>query len=242
MATIDAISVNSTSAPLYLSTTYLADYTVRSKHLKRQQAYKQRAMIRATARGLLAERGYFDFHIQDLATRCGVAVQTLYNNLGTREEILSSSIDELLTAWIEWAKSESGRSKRDFILILCDLIAIMSRNDRKYVCAVQTMLTMMNHRPGWVRLIEDRCVDAYRSHLSELRQAGKLKEQIDIDRLAHAMYYMIQGVMTAPYRDKNDVNAIHEELVTGVGLLLTGATRGHVVPVAQSLGEFVVSQ
>src|SRR5207244_2716277 len=103
---------------------------------RRQQADRQRAVIRAMARKLLAEHGHDGFHINDLASRCGVAMQTLYNHIGGRETILSSAVDELLCFQLSRAHEESHITGIDFMLVYCDVTARMLDFDKEYVIAI----------------------------------------------------------------------------------------------------------
>jgi AcrR family transcriptional regulator len=52
----------------------------------------QRAIVEAAAQ-LFAERGYHATSITRIASRAGVAVQTIYNSVGTKHEILSRVLD-----------------------------------------------------------------------------------------------------------------------------------------------------
>jgi AcrR family transcriptional regulator len=52
----------------------------------------QRAIVEAAAQ-LFAERGYHATSIMRIASRAGVAVQTIYNSVGTKHEILSRVLD-----------------------------------------------------------------------------------------------------------------------------------------------------
>lgn len=59
-----------------------------------QQSAETRALIISAARRLFIEQGFVPTTIERLARECGVAVQTIYNSVGTKTEILSRIIDQ----------------------------------------------------------------------------------------------------------------------------------------------------
>lgn len=193
---------------------------------RRLQAERQRKRIRAAARRLFSERGYAGFHINDLAGSCGLALQTLYNHLGGREEILSSSVDELLQAHVEWAKAESARTSRNFMLVWCDLIAKVAELDRGYAQSLVAILKDQAHRPLLADLIEDRCKSAFHAHLRSLQDSGVLKYWVNSDTLAVALQDIIRTIVTARIGSSLDAARLHHELLISIGLLLFGATCG----------------
>lgn len=71
------------------------DSTPRTKPSRRaQQSAETSALIISTARSLFMEQGFVPTTIEKLARECGVAVQTIYNSVGTKTQILSRIIDQ----------------------------------------------------------------------------------------------------------------------------------------------------
>ncbi|MFL4475832.1 TetR/AcrR family transcriptional regulator [Paeniglutamicibacter sp. MACA_103] len=58
------------------------------------QSAETRSLIISTARTLFVEHGFVPTTIERLARECGVAIQTIYNSVGNKTEILSRIIDE----------------------------------------------------------------------------------------------------------------------------------------------------
>jgi AcrR family transcriptional regulator len=192
----------------------------------RQHIYQQRAMFRATARALLAERGYAGVHIRDLASRCGVTTQTLYNNIGGREEILSTAVDELLQVQIARAHAESERTGKNFMLIFCDLAARLLQPDWDYVSAVVSVLKEQDSRPSLADTVENRCIAAYRDHLLTMRKAGSLKHWVDVDVMATTLQDIIRSVLSVCWRNNATSDQLRDQLTMGVGLPLLGMSCG----------------
>jgi AcrR family transcriptional regulator len=70
--------------------------SVRSRRPSRLAAARQAAtqtLIVEAAAGLFAERGYVGTTIEEIAARAGVAVQTIYNAIGSKRAVLSRVLD-----------------------------------------------------------------------------------------------------------------------------------------------------
>lgn len=187
-----------------------------------QRTQHRRAMMRAVARSLLAERGYSGVHMRALANRCGVSAQTLYNNLGGREEIIATSVIELLHLQIKSAHGESERSGHNFMLVFCNQIAQLREQDGDYVCAIISVLND-DERPSPLKDTIDRTmVFAYRSHLQAMREKGQLKDWIDIDVLARSFHVIVSIVMARCWKSGMNANCLRDELLINVGLPLLG--------------------
>lgn len=213
------------TAPLHLPSLPVMSFS-RAGGLRRQRAGQQRMRIRAAARELFAERGYAGFHINDLAERCGVAVQTLYNHLGGRDEILSSAVDELLQEHICWAAAESARTGRNFILVCCDMMARLMKADWQYVRSVISVLRNPDQPTLVTETVEARCISAYRGHLHSIREAALLKQWVNVDTLATALLDVFRTILISRAGCRSDADRLRHELLMGIGLLLQGATLG----------------
>ncbi|MBN9097659.1 MULTISPECIES: TetR/AcrR family transcriptional regulator [unclassified Pseudonocardia] len=79
-----------------------------------------RQQIRAVALELFAEQGYEKTSLREIAERLGVTKAAVYYHYRTKEEILSSLLDEHLAgldALVEWAEAQPpGRERRRAIL------------------------------------------------------------------------------------------------------------------------------
>jgi AcrR family transcriptional regulator len=79
-------AVNGTSAP--------AKPALQSRRSRReQQSVATRGQIAEAARKLMLERGYVATSIGAIAAEAGVAVQTIYNSIGNKAEVLSAVLD-----------------------------------------------------------------------------------------------------------------------------------------------------
>ncbi|MCW2717463.1 MAG: hypothetical protein QOG20_3582 [Pseudonocardiales bacterium] len=79
-----------------------------------------RNLIRAVALELFAEQGYEKTSLREIAERLGVTKAAVYYHYRTKEEILSSLLDEHLAgmdAIVEWAEAQpAGRERRQGVI------------------------------------------------------------------------------------------------------------------------------
>lgn len=67
---------------------------VNTQERRRQQAEQTRAAIVSAAAELFAEHGYAGTTIQSIAAKAGVVVQTIYNSVGSKADVLSAVLDQ----------------------------------------------------------------------------------------------------------------------------------------------------
>lgn len=67
--------------------------TVNTRERRKQQAEQTRAAIVSAAAELFAERGYAGTTIQSIAAKAGVVIQTVYNSIGAKADVLSAVLD-----------------------------------------------------------------------------------------------------------------------------------------------------
>lgn len=83
----------------------------RSKRIVSPLQQKQRARILVVARQLLSECGYDGVTMRDLAKRSGVALKTLYNVYGGKDEVLIASVQDRVAQVFERSFAAAGRKR-----------------------------------------------------------------------------------------------------------------------------------
>lgn len=63
--------------------------------LRNRRARETRRRILAAAQQLILERGYGSTTMRDIADTAGVAIQTIYSSVGTKQDILTAFIDQI---------------------------------------------------------------------------------------------------------------------------------------------------
>ena len=73
-----------------------------SKHSRRADAERNRAAIAEAAGAVFAEQGSA-VDVREIARRSGVGMGTLYRHFPTKDELLATVLEEMLTSWLTTA-------------------------------------------------------------------------------------------------------------------------------------------
>ncbi|MCK9505633.1 MAG: TetR/AcrR family transcriptional regulator [Porticoccaceae bacterium] len=184
----------------------------------------RRTVIRARARKLVAEYGIEGVRIRDLASICGIAQQTLYNNFGGRDQILLASIEELIDFQFEQANREAREEGINPILALCDLTVRLWINDERYVRAIFAV-TVMGEGPI-AELVRNKGRQFYLDTLHDMSRARQLESWVDIDIMASAISDAVGSAYTKCVTQNFGEQELWRNLAMPVGALLSAMTKG----------------
>ena len=88
-----------------------------------QQLHERRGRILEAARELIAERGYQALTMRNLATRCRVSVPTLYNQFGSKDQLLAAAVQSHFSGLLGAAPPESRSSGHEYLIAIMRLRA-----------------------------------------------------------------------------------------------------------------------
>ena len=71
-----------------------------------EQKLERRERILASARELIAERGYEGLTMRDLAAHCRVSVPTLYNQFGSKDSLLAAAVETHCSGLLATSRDE----------------------------------------------------------------------------------------------------------------------------------------
>ncbi len=212
---------------LHLATSPILEkgWTKKSGSIAVQVEWK-RAIVRATARTMISENGVDGVHMRQLADRCRIAPQTLYNNFGGRDRIILSAIDELLTLQLTTARRQASLERRNQILSVCDLTAALIEAEA-YTRAVTQSLVDSTEDTPLRRLISERSTAFDIEGLEGMRRDGALHSWIEIS----AVVDMLESIrFTALKRwargGLSEVGGLRRQMTSSVGACLIGIARG----------------
>lgn len=72
----------------------------RAKSLKERQREEREALILGAAAELLAERGYHEMSLDDIATRVGISKGTIYLHFASKEDLVIAFLDQGMSAFL----------------------------------------------------------------------------------------------------------------------------------------------
>ena len=165
-----------------------------------ERQLQTRSVILATARDLIAERGYDGVTMRALAQESGVAYKTLFDIYGNKDNLLRTAIeDRLADVYEEFATTLGGRGF-DRLMHLLQRSADATLEFPNLARALEPILAA---DPGRFS-IKSIYSGIYREILSEIEEDGGFVDWADIDLLqgelmlenASARLYWANGVIT----------------------------------------------
>ncbi|MCA1681229.1 MAG: TetR/AcrR family transcriptional regulator [Actinobacteria bacterium] len=160
----------------------------RAKPTRRERAAATRERIVWAASEVFAEAGYVGARMTDIATRAGVAVQTVYFTFHTKAELLKACFDDAVlgperlhppqqTFWAEMAAAHSARSA--ITAFVRGNTAILAR-----VAAIDEVAKAAPHEPDAAEIVansERLRRDGYRDAVALVADRFGLRDGLDVD-------------------------------------------------------------
>ncbi len=185
---------------------------------------QRRSLILATARQLMAEQDFSQVHVEHVASRCGVSVQTIYNLVGNRSEMIGASAEEWVFAIAEVARADAEARDLNEVFTLLTIFWSSAIIRADYVrSASRTSIADI----GELRLRFHRAgVEVFRDQLMRIAAGDGLRDHVNIPSMARQLAlnanvaisnWSIYGRTVAEFRD---------DLLNGPGLMLMGALQG----------------
>lgn len=168
--------------------------TAKKKYESARQLERQRNIL-ATARALLEEEGYAGMTMRGLAKAAGVAQGTLYNLYSSKDELILAAVDDLLTEIGEQAAERSDAEGIDAILTLAEATGERTQSMPKYADAIARALFRAQPDDPIVDVLFVRSLPYLRRHLTFAKNKGHLREDVDVEALAHHLIGQGWGVI-----------------------------------------------
>ena len=194
--------------------------------LMQRQKRERREHILAATRELLAERGYADVTVRELAERCGVSVPTLYNRFGGKDGLIAEAVRERF-AEVLAADREAGEPAGHARLMglvgrIADGIVELADYHRALLLAFTETRESGDLQHG----LATELVSAISEQLAELRARRRLADWVAPEVLAAQIATAcISASVTWAVGAVSD-RGLRPFMEHSVGLLLVASTRG----------------
>ena len=143
-----------------------------------EQMAERRERILESARALIAARGFEGLTMRELAQEAGVTVPTIYNLVGSKDEVLFSTVQEQTDRWFHGIEPAAG----DVLAVVDANVEELLSNPPYYRSLVRLLMT--SDAAGASRENVGRTLDALiRRALGELAESGELESWIDLRAL-----------------------------------------------------------
>lgn len=191
-----------------------------------QQKNERGQRILEATRELLAERGYANVTVRELAGRCGVSVPTLYNRFGGKDELIAEAVrsqfSEVLGSVDESAEPIGHRRLMALIGRMADGVVELASYNRSLLQAFSQVRETGAIHEG----LAQELVSAIVVQLNEMKRRRQLGDWVDVGVLsAQIATACIAASMTWSARVISD-SGLKPFMEHSVGLLLVASTRG----------------
>jgi AcrR family transcriptional regulator len=155
----------------------------------------QRVIVEAAAK-LFLDGGYHATSIGQIAAQAGVAVQTIYNSIGSKREVLSrvldfAAADERAPASVPQFMGEQSEREADPIRIIEQLVEFWLGALPRTAPVLRVMREAAGIDPGVATLERDHAVQRlcdYEAAARLLDERGALRDGLTIDQAAAAIF------------------------------------------------------
>ncbi len=161
----------------------------------------RRATILSQARELMEERGYEGITMRDLADRSGVALKTLYDIYGSKDDLLAQAVGERARLVFEGLDRDTGKVGFDRLMMIVER---QWRGALEVPNLTKSVAPILNAQPGAFN-IESAYMRYHRRAIQEIAEAGDLAPWADVDFLVRLML-VDQGPITILW-SRNEISS-----------------------------------
>ncbi|MBM4385070.1 MAG: TetR/AcrR family transcriptional regulator [Deltaproteobacteria bacterium] len=203
-----------------------------------QQMAERRERILAAAREIIGQRGYEALTMRDLARASRVTVPTVYNLVGSKEEVLFAAIEEQTQRFEAGLRGGSELPPAQRVIAIVDAAATEYLRMPRYYSTLLTLLFISDSAHAMRQRVDRAISTPMGEALAAMRDAGELASWIELRPLrgrlrAHLQMTSLQWAVGGITDDGLRAAARY-----GAALLMTaattGATRSHYEGVARA--------
>ena len=191
-----------------------------------EQQLARRAHILETARRLVAERGYQAVTVRDLAERCRVSVPTLYNQFGSKDDLLAAAIEDHFTRALANAELPAAQPGLPRLLEVIDGCALHILDLDDYHRRLLEAFGSLDATTDIQLRMARRLLDVMAMDLAVLQRQRRLAGWVEVRLLAGQLNSAIISSALVWSGGHWPGNHLLEGMRYGTGLVLLGALRG----------------
>lgn len=185
------------------------------------QMAERRERILDAAREIIAEQGFEALTVRELAQAAGVTVPTIYNLVGSKDQVLIAAVAEQTERFVRSIERAAG----DVVPIVEANLRELLRMPRYYRSLLRLLLTSDQAREAR-RTVWAALGGQLRVALGELAEAGGIEDWVELDALAGQIQGLIGGAAQAWANGAVSDDEFARVELYGVALLMLGVTRG----------------
>jgi AcrR family transcriptional regulator len=191
-----------------------------------EQKLERRTRILDAVRALVAERGWREITVRDLALRCRVSVPTLYNQFGGKDELLAAAALGHFTELLARTVREAGPAGWRRLLALVGRCAEnMTSQSAYHRSLLEAFAVARETGPVQDRLVAE-LTRALACELEEMRRAGQLESWVDTALLAGEITAACVSASIGWARGALGDAGLRAAMLHAASLLVLAAARG----------------
>ena len=185
---------------------------------------KRRSHILAAARMVMTQEEFDAVQLRSVARESGVSVQTIYNLVGNRMELMGASAADWVSSIAQVARVEAAQHDLNAPLTLLTMFWSSAFTQAAYVeSAVRT--TYMEAAP-LARPFQRAGMQEFLTDLKMIQAQGMLRDGADVTSVARLLTLSAYFTISAWVTERYPAESYRADLVNGPGMILAGALRG----------------
>jgi AcrR family transcriptional regulator len=194
--------------------------------LMTQQKQERGERILEATRELLAERGYSQITVRELARRCGVSVPTLYNRFGGKDELIAQAVRSRFSQVLASVEDDEEPVGHPRLMALVARVADGIIELADYHRALLQAFSQVRETGVIHQSLAQELVSALAGQLHEMRRRRQLSDWVDLDVLtAQITTACIAATVSWSAGGVSDAG-LRPFMEHSVGLILVASTRG----------------
>ncbi len=185
---------------------------------------RRRSKILASARLFMSQHAFDKVKLQSLAQDCGVSIQTIYNLIGNREQMLHASAAQWVFAIAADGRKLAVESDFNSTFVILAMFWSSAFVHRDYVRSA-AHFTVYDGAP-LRQPFYDAGNAAFLEDLTRLQGLGMVRGGVDLKCLARQLNVSANSTICQWVIEHYDANEFGRELLNGPGLMLAGALMG----------------
>jgi AcrR family transcriptional regulator len=195
-------------------------------NLRSQQKAERRSRILDAAREIIAMRGYETLTMRELARVARVTVPTIYNLIGSKDEVVRAAVQEQTAQFIRGIESSPRETPASRMLSVVNLCIDELLRQPGYYRSLLQLFFSAEGGEGLRDSVTRSISEQFERALLEMAEADELASWTDVHALADRLGSHVR-ITTIEWADGSlDAEQLRASTLYGSCLLLLGASRG----------------
>lgn len=195
-------------------------------NLRLEQKAERRGRILDAAREIIASRGYQRLTMRDLARKARVTVPTIYNLIGSKEELLLAAVQQQTANFIAGINASPRQTPASRILSVVDVCIDELLRLPDYYQSLLRLLLGAKAADPLRESIGDSLSQQFEQALSDMARAGELAEWADTRALADRLGSHLRITTSEWAAGELDPARLRSTALYGTCLMLLGVSHG----------------